>query len=241
MYHFGLLRTLNDAASHSLDSTHLPSLIQVLSTLLRDRSPLSIGSVAVAFDTICPTRLDLLHAHFRRLCRSLVDVDEWGQVDLLELLIRYTRTMLPRPVTEEKDGVPGVEEVDRDLVLLLSSAEPLFQSRNPAVSVNKATCVDSSLDFILGGSVRLTRVLLPFPSIQTPENRRSTSTITSHVSRSRARGSDVHFSYYPYITGEPHRCEILRVILRYIFREESVRASLFAVPRSSRRPAPCED
>ncbi|GLB40583.1 putative non-SMC mitotic condensation complex subunit 1 [Lyophyllum shimeji] len=112
-----------------LDSSHLPALIGILTTLLNDRSPLSIGSVAVAFEAVCPTRLDLLHQHYRRLCRILVDVDEWGQVDLMNLLLRYARTMLPRPIVRED----GEEEVDKDVELLLASAEPLFQSRNPAV------------------------------------------------------------------------------------------------------------
>ncbi|KAJ6494718.1 adaptin N terminal region-domain-containing protein [Mycena vitilis] len=109
---------------YDLDSTHLPALIEIISSLLRDRSPLSIGSVAVAFEDVCPTRLDMLHPQYRRLCRILVDVDEWGQIDLLNLLLRYARTMLPRPVEEE---------IDTDVKFLLTSAEPLFQSRNPAV------------------------------------------------------------------------------------------------------------
>ncbi|TFY58457.1 hypothetical protein EVJ58_g6407 [Rhodofomes roseus] len=108
---------------YNLDPSHQPELIQVLTNLLRDRSPLSIGSVAAAFTTVCPTRLDLLHPHYRRLSRTIIDADEWGQVDLLDLLTRYARTMLPRPT----------EEVDPDLRLLLNSAEPLFQSQNPAV------------------------------------------------------------------------------------------------------------
>ncbi|TFY72051.1 hypothetical protein EVG20_g958 [Dentipellis fragilis] len=116
---------------YSLDTSHLPSLIQIISNLLRDRSPLSIGSVAVAFDSVCPTRLDLIHTHYRRLCKMLVDVDEWGQVDLLELLTRYARTMLPKPSTSGEEG--SDEDIDGDLQLLLKSAEPLFQSRNPAV------------------------------------------------------------------------------------------------------------
>lgn len=114
----------------SLDTSHLPSLISIISTLLRDRSPVSIGSVAVAFEEVCSTRLDLLHQQYRRLCRLLVDVDEWGQVDLLSLLLRYARTMLARPVVSPE----GNEEVDQDVQLLYRSAEPLFQSRNPAVS-----------------------------------------------------------------------------------------------------------
>ncbi len=117
----------------SLDESQLPSLIEILSTLLRDRSPLSVGSVAIAFEVVCPTRLDLLHVHYRRLCRVLIDVDEWGQVNLLELLVRYARTMLPR-LTSHDGPDQETEEIDQDLELLLTSAEPLFQSCNPAVS-----------------------------------------------------------------------------------------------------------
>lgn len=123
------------ATLDSLDESQLPSLIEILSTLLRDRSPLSVGSVAIAFEAVCPTRLDLLHVYYRRLCRVLIDADEWGQVNLLELLVRYARTMLPRPTTSRDSQDKETEEIDPDLELLLVSAEPLFQSCNPAVSV----------------------------------------------------------------------------------------------------------
>ncbi|KAF8954115.1 adaptin N terminal region-domain-containing protein [Flammula alnicola] len=116
---------------YELDATHLPALIQILTTLLlRDRSPLSLGSVAVAFQSICPTRLDLLHPHYRRLCRVLVDVDEWGQVEMMELLLRYVRTMLIRP---GGGGTVEGEDLDKDIKLFLDSVQPVFQSRNPAV------------------------------------------------------------------------------------------------------------
>jgi AP-3 complex subunit beta len=59
-------------------------------------------------------------------------MDEWGQVELMELLMRYTRYMLARPI--ERDSGEMEEEVDKDLQLLLTCSEPLFQSRNPAVS-----------------------------------------------------------------------------------------------------------
>jgi AP-3 complex subunit beta len=60
----------------------------------------------------------------------LIDVDEWGQVDLMNLLLRYVRVMLPRPVMQA-----GTFEIDSDVKLLLESVEPLLQSRNPAVSI----------------------------------------------------------------------------------------------------------
>ncbi|KAL5503884.1 APL6 [Sanghuangporus vaninii] len=109
---------------YSMDPGHLPSLIPIITTLVHDKSPLSIGSVAVAFQTICPTRLDLLHTHYRRLCRMLLDIDSWGQVHVLELLARYARSMLPKP---------SGEDIDPDLQLLLSSSEPLLMSQNPSV------------------------------------------------------------------------------------------------------------
>ena len=76
--------------------------------------------------------LDLLHPVYRRLCSALLDAEEWGQPVLLDLLVRYARTMLPRPT-------PG--DVDHDLSLLLTSAEPLFQSCNPSVVVAEARTI----------------------------------------------------------------------------------------------------
>ncbi|KII84456.1 hypothetical protein PLICRDRAFT_168063 [Plicaturopsis crispa FD-325 SS-3] len=116
---------------YELDSSHLPSLIGIIASLLAERSPLAIGSVAVAFEAVCPTRLDLLHRQYRRLCKILVDADEWGQIDLLGLLARYARTMLSRPPADVESL--DSEELDPDIRLLLTSSEPLLQSCNPAV------------------------------------------------------------------------------------------------------------
>ncbi|KAH9481592.1 AP-3 complex subunit beta-2 [Psilocybe cubensis] len=143
---------------YELDAAHLPALIQIITqVMLRDRSPLSLGAVAFAFAAVCPTRLELLHPHFRRLCRVLVDVDEWGQVEMMRLLVRYVRVMCVRtregqaPPADgtgtetgtgvEKGKVEGEkgigfgyeEELDKDVKLLLESVLPVLQSRNPAV------------------------------------------------------------------------------------------------------------
>ena len=179
-------RKADNVLFNSLDESQLPSLIEILSTLLRDRSPLSIGSVATAFETVCPTRLDLLHTHYRRLCRVIVDVDEWGQVNLLELLIRYARTMLPRPTASHVGPEEEKEEVDSDLELLVTSAEPLFQSRNPAVSNRTRSIVPlrgSHHDFS-GRDVGGSRVLLPSSAVTTPENGSSTTPASCNVARS---------------------------------------------------------
>ncbi len=65
-------------------------------------------------------------------------MDEWGQVDLINLLVRYARVMLPRPIPSSTEASSSSAfEVDRDLKLLITSSEPLFQSNNPAVSVRR--------------------------------------------------------------------------------------------------------
>ncbi|KAF9565363.1 hypothetical protein CPC08DRAFT_784525 [Agrocybe pediades] len=125
-----------------LDSTHHPALLKIITNqLLAERSPLALGAVAVAFQAICPPsstltpsssgtgKLELLHPHFRRICKVLIDIDEWGQVLWMGLLLRYVRVMCARPVWG------GVEEgeLDKDVKLLLDSVVPVFQSRNPAV------------------------------------------------------------------------------------------------------------
>jgi AP-3 complex subunit beta len=88
----------NQFQSHSqnrhnrLDPGHMGSLLPILSTLLADRSALVLGSACAAFDRMCPGRFDLIHPHYRRLCRSLIDAEEWGQVAMINMLIRYART-----------------------------------------------------------------------------------------------------------------------------------------------------
>lgn len=64
-------------------------------------------------------------------------MDEWGQVDLINLLVRYARVMLPRPIPSTEAGSSSGFEVDRDLRLLITSSEPLFQSNNSAVGAHR--------------------------------------------------------------------------------------------------------
>ena len=58
------------------------------------------GSTVMAFLTVCPDRIDLVHKNYRKLCNLLVDVDEWGQVMILNLLTRYARTQFIDPNKE---------------------------------------------------------------------------------------------------------------------------------------------
>ncbi len=55
------------------------------------------GSAVQAFEHVCPERIDLIHKNYRRLCNLLVDIDEWGQVTVLNMLTRYARSQFIDP------------------------------------------------------------------------------------------------------------------------------------------------
>lgn len=55
----------------------------------------------VFFYQVCPERVDLIHKNYRKLCNLLVDVDEWGQVIIINMLTRYARTQFVDPNAEE--------------------------------------------------------------------------------------------------------------------------------------------
>jgi len=139
---------------YSLDPSQKEVLLECIDKLLKDRSPLVLGSAVAAFEEVCPDRFDLIHANFRKFCDILADVDEWGQALILGMLTRYGRSQFPdpdkqpekKPENGEKEnpdeeidflgdfsGGAGVSEVDPDLRILLTAAVPLLKSRNSAV------------------------------------------------------------------------------------------------------------
>lgn len=142
----------------SMDPSNKEALVELIDRLLSDRSTLVVGSAAAAFNEVCPDQYELVHPHFRRLCEMCVDVDEWGQIEIVQLLTRYARTQfvdpdLPPPKKsregEEGEGEGPEEEeeeskeyewqgaglvsVDTDHRFLLDSMAPLLHSQNPAV------------------------------------------------------------------------------------------------------------
>jgi AP-3 complex subunit beta len=80
-----------------LDSSQKESLIEIIASLLKDRSNIVIGSTIMAFNEVCPNRFDLIHPCFRKLCSMLGDCDEWGQMSILGVLIRYGRSQFLNP------------------------------------------------------------------------------------------------------------------------------------------------
>lgn len=136
---------------YSLDPDQKEHLIEVIEKLLKDKSTLVAGSVVMAFEEVCPDRIDLIHKNYRKLCNLLVDVEEWGQVVIIHMLTRYARTQFVSPWKEdamfdennEKAFYDSDEEkkvdqsrpyiMDPDHRLLLRNTKPLLQSRNTAV------------------------------------------------------------------------------------------------------------
>lgn len=55
------------------------------------------GSAVMAFEELCPDRVDLIHKNYRKLCNLLVDIDEWGQSAVIHMLTRYARSQFVDP------------------------------------------------------------------------------------------------------------------------------------------------
>lgn len=68
---------------------NVSALEELVGVLLSDNSPAVVGAAAAAFSSVCPNNLSLIGRHFRRLCETLPDVEEWGQIVLIEILLRY--------------------------------------------------------------------------------------------------------------------------------------------------------
>lgn len=141
-----------------LDPSTQPQVEEYIAGLLLDKQYYVAGAAIQAFMEVCPDRLDLIHPAYRRLCKMVVDMDEWGQLSLIRLLTLYARRCFPRrtrrqkraatqkqkakdfyedlePQQEQASDYEEVELVDPDLDLFLKSINPLLQSRNSAVTV----------------------------------------------------------------------------------------------------------
>lgn len=142
---------------YSLDPEQKDYLIEVIEKLLKDKTTLVAGSAVMAFEEVCPERIDLIHKNYRKLCNLLIDIDEWGQVAVIHMLTRYARTQFLDPNkeplseefypksdnSEESENSDDEENptapkkqtyvMDPDHRLLLRSCKPLLQSRNSAV------------------------------------------------------------------------------------------------------------
>ncbi|XP_013140343.1 PREDICTED: AP-3 complex subunit beta-1 [Papilio polytes] len=92
---------------YSLDPEQKEELVAIIDKLLSDKAPLVVGSAAMAFSEVCGDRVSLIHRSYRKLCSLLADVDEWGQLALLNVLTVYAKTCFPDP--NEESPSPLIE------------------------------------------------------------------------------------------------------------------------------------
>ena len=140
---------------YSMDAGQEEALTEVIMDLVRDPSTLVTGSAIHAFSEVCPSRIDLLHGVFRKLCVVLGEMDEWGQITIVDLLTRYARSQFtdPNAARAQRPGQgaddssssssssdeDGDVALDPDHRLLLRATLPLLQSRNSGVVVAVAS------------------------------------------------------------------------------------------------------
>ena len=127
------------AAAHAvpkiyrMDNGRQEELIEIIETMLRDSTPFVLSSAVMAFTEVCPSRIDLLHRHYRKMCRMLVDMDEWGQILLCEVLLRYARSQFLAPDTHARElGAVSGKHGEKKLELALPSTEPSYNEESNA-------------------------------------------------------------------------------------------------------------
>lgn len=64
-------------------------MVQIVGLLLNDHSPGVVGAAASAFTSVCPNNFSLIGRNYRKLCEILPDVEDWGQIMLIGILLRY--------------------------------------------------------------------------------------------------------------------------------------------------------
>ena len=94
------------------DDLQREMLLDIVKQLLdSDTCTMVLSSAVIAFCELCPERLDLIHTSYRKICHLLTDMDEWGQVVIIDLLARYCRSFFKQP-KGWKNGT--AEKIDKE-------------------------------------------------------------------------------------------------------------------------------
>ncbi|OAJ39994.1 hypothetical protein, variant 2 [Batrachochytrium dendrobatidis JEL423] len=133
----------------SLDPMQKDCLIELLVLLLNDKSTVVLGTAVSSLNRICPDRYDLIHKHYHKLCRLMIDCDEWGQIEIMTMIMRYVRVNFLPPVTEASTALsesPAFKSSyrDNDHAQFISSIKPLLHSRNISVVLTVITAISTT-------------------------------------------------------------------------------------------------
>lgn len=127
----------------------------VQEVLERDPATMVLSSAVVAFweltDGGQTEYLHLLHGSFRKLCTLLTDMDEWGQVICIHVLLRYARHFFKEPRPGSAEQIDASRRVMRDTdgnVVDTPALEVVHEetpsNNTPNVGSNNGTFAESS-------------------------------------------------------------------------------------------------
>ncbi|EPS69832.1 hypothetical protein M569_04928, partial [Genlisea aurea] len=118
---------------------HATAIEEIIAILLSDNSPVVVGAAAASFASICPNNLSLIGRNYKRLCETLPDVEEWNQIVLIGILLRYAiakhglvqESMLMKHFYSSKEDLASHMEklsVDTTPAILLDMAHVISRS-----------------------------------------------------------------------------------------------------------------
>ena len=142
------------------DESQAEQLVAIITKLLEeDGSTMVLTSAMIAFCEICPQRLDLLHRCYRKVCHLLTDMDEWGQVMVIDALMRYCRTFFKQP-RGQLNG--SAEKIDRERRVTRSTRKEIVDR---SIVVNNHEELDSVMERKTNGDT--TDALLAMTTLST--------------------------------------------------------------------------
>ena len=161
----------------SLEPELKDSLLDIVEILLADNNNMVLGSAVAAFNEVCADRIDLLHPHFRKLCRQVADCDEWSQSIILSVLIRYSRTQFTDP---------NIHSSDADAVVEADPQPGLSTAAAAAVSFGDLLGDDSLLPVASGSATDSAATVAP-PPASAVEDADSASPVASAAQKKKKK------------------------------------------------------
>ncbi|KAH7294225.1 hypothetical protein KP509_28G061600 [Ceratopteris richardii] len=131
------------------------TLEELIGMLLDDKSAGVLGAAAAAFNAVCPDHFEILAPRFHEVCRRLGEVEEWGQVLLVDILHRYVVAAHGYPGVEDI-GTDDGSKIPHDRACLLECTLPLLWSHNSAVVLAAAR-----VHWTLASSEQLRKIVKP--------------------------------------------------------------------------------
>lgn len=115
------------------DEMQREMLLEKMKNLLdTETSTMVLTSALIAFVELCPERLELIHTSFRKICHLLTDMDEWGQVVVIDMMARYCRTFFKEP-RAWKNGT--AEKIDKERRVFRNTDGVVGQAPSSAANI----------------------------------------------------------------------------------------------------------